>query len=200
MKKTAIIAAFAALAFAAPGFAHTVVYTAGLSGTSEVGPNLSPGGGVTSVTVDFDLLTMRVQAVFAGLVGNTTASHIHCCTAPGSNASVATQSPSFSAFPIGVKSGVFDQTFNMTLESSYSPAFFTANGSNGTQAFNALTAAMNSGLTYLNIHTSSFPGGEIRGNLTAPVPLPAAAWLLITGVGALGMFARRRKGLLARAA
>jgi hypothetical protein len=35
--------------------------------------------------MDFDLLTMRVPVTFADLVGTTTASHIHCCTAtPGS--------------------------------------------------------------------------------------------------------------------
>jgi hypothetical protein len=53
-------------------------------------------------------------------------------------------------------------------------------------------AALLNGETYLNIHTSNFPTGEIRGFL-APVPLPAALPLFATGLGALALLGWRRK-------
>jgi hypothetical protein len=49
--------------------------------------------GDARITLDFDLLTLRVEASFSGLLGNVTAAHIHCCTAPGSNVGVATMTP-----------------------------------------------------------------------------------------------------------
>ena len=48
------------------------------------------------------------------------------------------------------------------------------------------------GMTYFNIHTVNFGGGEIRGQLSA-VPLPAALPLFPTGLGALGLLGWRRK-------
>jgi hypothetical protein len=62
------IAAFGlALGLALPAAAHTIVYTAVLNGSNESPPTGSLGIGSATVTVDFDLLTMRVQAEFSGL-------------------------------------------------------------------------------------------------------------------------------------
>ncbi len=49
---------------------------------------------------------------------------------------------------------------------------------------------------YVNIHTSEFGGGAIRGQLcdpiAAPVPVPAAAWLFGSGLmGLVGVMRRR---------
>lgn len=178
---------------AMPTAAHETQYTAVLNGTSEIPPNASPGLGLATITVDFDLLTMRVDASFSGLLGNTTASHIHCCTlTPGSaNVGVATQLPSFAGFPLGVTAGTYDHLFDMSLASSYNPAFVTANGSVGL-AFDALVAGMETGNAYFNIHTSVFPGGEIR-SLLHPVPEPQTYALLGVGLGIMAWGVRRRR-------
>ena len=53
------------------------------------------------------------------------------------------------------------------------------------RAFRAANVAdLLAGNTYLNLHTATFPAGEIRDQLT-PVPVPAAVWLLGSGLIAL---------------
>ena len=82
MKFSALFAGclFAAAA-AMPATAHETVYTTLLDGSSEAPPNTSAGTGMAKITIDFDLVTMRVEESFSGLQGNVTAAHIHCCTA-----------------------------------------------------------------------------------------------------------------------
>lgn len=196
MKFSALLAGILlSSALALPAAANQIVYRAALTGPSEIPPNASPATGTAFVTVDFDLLTMHVQTSFSGLVGNTTASHIHCCTlVPGSaNVGVATTLPTFTGFPLGVTSGNYDQIFDMSLAASYNPAFITAQGSIGA-AFNALVAGMETGNAYFNIHTTTFPGGEIRGLIT-PVPEPQTYQLLATGLGLLPFVRRRSRSI-----
>lgn len=194
MKLSALFAGclFAAAA-AMPAAAHQTVYTTVLDGPSEAPPNASPGDGMARVTIDFDLVTMRVEESFSGLQGNVTASHIHCCTAiPGAGTiGVATTLPTFTGFPSGVTAGTYDHTFDMSDASSYNPAFVTANGS-VSGAFNALVAGLNGGTAYANIHSNIFPGGEIRGFL-APIPEPETYAMLLAGLAMIGAVARRRR-------
>ena len=193
MKYIASLALATAGLLAAPiAQAHTTLYSAFLSGPAEAPANNSPGTGTVLITLDYDLVTMRVQASFSGLLGNTTASHIHAATVNpfASTAGVATQTPTFTGFPLGVTSGSYDQVFDMTLAASYNTTFITNNGGTVSGAFNALTSAMDNGKAYFNVHTSSFPGGEIRGFLTV-VPEPGTA-SLATLLGA-GIFLRRRR-------
>jgi hypothetical protein len=169
------------------------MYFANLTGPAESPPNASPGTGFAEVDFDIVAHTMRVQVSFSGLLGTTTASHIHSPTAvPGTGtAGVATATPTFTGFPLGVTSGAYDHLFDMTLASSYNPAFITANGGTVAAAEVALAAGLAAGEAYLNIHTVVFPSGEIRGFLTTTVPEPASISLLAIGALAV-MFASRR--------
>ena len=188
--KVAMSLAAATLAFAGAAHAHEVVYTASLDGPSEAPPNASPGIGFSTLTIDLDLLTMRVQADFSGLIGTTSAAHIHGPTMdPGTGtASVMTPVPTFPGFPSGVTSGTYDMTFDLTASSTYNPAFVTSSGGTIGQAMNAMLLALEEGKAYLNIHTSAFPGGEIRGFYQL-VPAPGA--LAMLGMG--GLLATRRR-------
>ena len=194
MKPTTMLPVLMLAALASvPASAHTVQYSAALSGAAEAPPNASAGTGTVLVTVDLDLARMRVETSFGGLSGNTTNSHIHCCTAVAGTgtAGVATPLPTFPGFPAGVTAGTYDNTFDLTLASSYNPAFVTNNGGTVSGAMNALIAGLDAGKAYLNIHTSTFGGGEIRGFPEA-VPVPAALWLMGAAVAGLAGFTRRR--------
>jgi len=188
-----LVAALLACTVALPVAASESVYYADLSGANESPPNASPGTGWAKLTVDFDSTTMRVEASFSGLLGTSTASHIHCCTAsPDSgNVGVATQTPTFVGFPLGVTSGSYDHIFDMTLASSYNAAFIIANGGTVNGAFDALTAGLDANKAYFNLHTSVFGGGEIRGFLH-PVPEPETYALMLLGLAAVGTVARRQ--------
>ena len=119
--------------------------------------------------------TMSVGVNFSGLGSGTTASHIHCCLSfpfqPNNNVMVATTTPTFPGFPLGVTAGNYARTFNLLDPASYNPDFITSafNPSRTVAGANAaLVSGIAAGETYLNIHTTNFPGGEIRGFL-APV-------------------------------
>ena len=187
--KTIRLAAFAAMligmmATASTSRAGIIEYDAVLNGPSESPPNASPGTGFAEVDVDTTANTMRVQVSFSGLLGTTTASHIHSATAVPftGTTGVATTTPTFTGFPLGVTSGTYDHTFDMTLGSSYNPAFITANGGTPASAEAALLPTFNNGTAYLNIHTTVVPGGEIRGFL---IPVPEPSTCVLFGLGAM---------------
>jgi len=199
MRKTfiAALAVAAATLAAGPAFAHTETFTAILSGAAEAPPNASLGTGTATIIFNDHDFTMRVIATFAGLSGNVTAAHIHCCTsvAGASTAGVATVTPTFTGFPSGVKAGTYDRTFDMTAATgSWNNAFVAANGGTRGAAFSALLAGAENGKAYLNIHTTVVGGGEIRGFLhLAPVPEPETYALMLVGLGAIGWAAKRRQ-------
>jgi CHRD domain/PEP-CTERM motif len=188
--------------FAYSAQATTITYAAVLSGLAEIPANGSPGSGAATVIVDTALNTMEVKADFLGLVGITTASHIHCCTVVpgGANVGVATNLPSFTGFPLNVMSGSYDHIFDMTLAASWNPAFVTAQGGIA-NAFLALQAGMASGNAYFNIHTQAYPGGEIRGLLhevpSAAVPEPASLLLAASGLTGAGLRRWRKRRTIA---
>lgn len=179
-----------------PAAATLFAYDVSLSGAAEFPPNGSPATGSGTVIYDDAAHSLSIALTFSGLVGTTVAAHIHAATAiPGTgNAGVATTTPSFLGFPLGVTAGSYATVLDLASAISFNPAYVTASGGTLVLAELTLTDAMASGKSYLNIHTTSAPGGEIRGFLTSSsVPEPTTWAMFLIGFGVSGCALRRAK-------
>jgi formylglycine-generating enzyme required for sulfatase activity len=155
-------------------------FVATLNGSSVRPPNQSQGVGSATITTSASKHTMRIQIDFNGLLGTTLSVGIHApVKAPGITGR-ATQTPTLPQFPMGVQEGNFDQTFDMTQESSYSRGFLAANGGTPASAETVLFDAIKKGEAYVSINTSRFPGGELRGFLNQN-PQPTATPFVVAG-------------------
>lgn len=113
---------------------------------------------------------------FMNLTGNASAGHIHGPTTSGGTASFTQNATIPSGFGLDSKPG-----WNASA---------TSGGFSGTVTFtDAQEIDLLAGKFYVNIHTSTNGGGEIRGNLVQ-VPEPASAVLLTLGAALIA--ARRR--------
>jgi cytochrome oxidase assembly protein ShyY1 len=112
-----------------------------LSGAQEVPPNPSTGLGNFVGTYNDVTNELSFQLMFAGLSSPTTAAHLHAPAPPGVNAPVVI---GFAGFPTGVTSGSYSNTYILT---------------------EAQEAQLLCGQWYVNVHTTTYPGGEIRGQV-----------------------------------
>jgi hypothetical protein len=144
------------------------LFNINLFGIQEVPPNASPGSGSGTAFFDSTGLTLTLNVTFSGLTASTTASHIHT-GAVGVAGPVAVDTSPITT--IGATSGTVSGTVSIA----------------STHVANLLA-----GNTYLNIHTTAYPGGEIRGQLVA-VPEPTSAALVGLGVIVLGYRLRRKR-------
>jgi hypothetical protein len=190
MKRLLCISAFV-LALTSVGFAAPITFTGVLSGANENPTTGSPGTGSALVTYDSATHMLSVDVTFSALEAGTTASHIHCCVLPNGNAAVATTVPTFPGFPLGVTSGSYVHTFDLTSASSFNPAFVASNGGTEAGAEAALAAGLADGMAYLNIHTTTFPNGEVRGFLQA-TPEPTSGMLVILALAGFWVMRRKR--------
>src|SRR5262245_15720689 len=197
-----IVLTAALILLPAAAYASPITLTTVLSGANENPVVISPGTGTATVIVDPTAHTIQINVTFSGLTSNAQAAHIHCCASPPTNAGVATTVPAFPGFPLGGTSG----NYSSAVLSLQDPTTYNQTAVNGFLALNCggstsvvcpqaeatFVAGLLNGQTYLNIHTSMFPGGEIRGQLS-PVPEPSSMVLL--GSGLVGFIVMRRRKL-----
>jgi hypothetical protein len=154
------------------------VATATLLGVNETPPNGSPAMGFIEVDFNAPLNQLHIHETFSGLVAPDAAGHIHVGPEGVAGPIVLPFSPA-SGFPVGVTAGTYDAFLG--------PADLTPAG--GVNTFDDLIAQIEAGNTYANVHSTMFPGGEIRGQLQT-VPEPAS--FTLAALGALGLLVCRR--------
>jgi len=145
------------------------VFQVTLSGAQEVPPVVTAGSGTVSVTLDDVTGAVSVSGQFSGLSSNATLAHIHGPAPAGGNAGVV-----------------------LTLTE-------TGGTSGSVTGSGVLTppqvADLLNGLNYVNIHTATNGGGEIRGQIVNAVPAMSWGWMAALALAAVlvGAFALTRR-------
>lgn len=116
-------------------------FVAALTPTQEVPPTASSGKGTCKIVLNAAETQITISCTFSGLTSNANAGHIHGNAAVGSTAGVLF---GFSGVTAGTSGTVTSQNFGL------SPA---------------QVGDMRRHLLYVNIHTTNFPNGEIRGQI-----------------------------------
>lgn len=141
--------------------------TATLTGANEVPPATTAATGSITYTFDPNTSTSTWTLIWSGLTAPATAAHVHAPAPPGSSTGVQVPFAGIAA----ATSGTF--TGSTTTIVSLTPT--------------ALATALLGGNAYANIHTSTFPGGEIRGWLSCTQASGVPEFPL--GLGALAVAA-----------
>ena len=169
MKKLAVAAA---LMSAVPLFsqAQSGPLRADLAGYEEVPAVATRADGVFEARVANNGQSVDYTLAYAGLQGNVTQSHIHFAQ-KGVNGHIVVWlcGTATNAGPPGTPPCPQSGTVTGTFTSA------NVSGSSGTSAAQQLAAgdlatfidAMQSGIAYVNVHTSLSLGGEIRGQISA---------------------------------
>jgi hypothetical protein len=127
----------AQMAQGAQGMIIGALMAAKLSGAAQVPPNSSSGSGTAAIKLDGDILSWVIT--YSGLTGPVTGAHFHGPAAANANSGVVVPFAGSLGSPI-----------------------------QGSQRLTPTQIAqLRSGLWYVNLHTAAFPGGEIRGQVTA---------------------------------
>ena len=122
---------------AAPAMAATEKFTADLTATAVVPPTASTASGTADVTFDTASKMLTWTVTYKGLTGKPTAAHFHGPAAVDANAG-----------PVVGLTGSLDSPIKGTFTLSDKQA-----------------SELEAGMWYLNVHTSKYADGEIRGQV-----------------------------------
>jgi hypothetical protein len=119
-----------------------------LSGAREVPKNSSHAKGTASFTISRSGKSIRYRLTAHGLHGTPTAAHIHLGSRKVAGAII-----------IGLKL----RPFHLPASGVVTKKSFVAQGN--VKTFRQAIRAIRAGRTYVNIHTTKFPAGEIRAQI-----------------------------------
>ena len=143
-----------------------------LNGAQETpAPVSTPAFGNGTVLLNAERTRITINLSFQGLLAPLTVAHIHN-----------------GAF--GVGGPVLLDILSLITTSEGRRAGTIVNGTLDVTA--AQAAVLLAGNGYFNVHTSTSPGGEIRGQINV-VPEPSTYLLMATGLGGLALIARRQR-------
>ena len=134
-----VVAAILVLLVSSASAKADIGYSATLDGLQEVPANASPASGSALITLNNAMTLLSYSVSYSGLLGSRTAAHFHGPALPGVNA--------------GVVFGI----------AGAGPTSATIVGAWAIDATNL--SRLNAGTLYLNVHSTVYPGGEIRGQV-----------------------------------
>jgi hypothetical protein len=145
---------------------------AGLSGFREVPSISSPASGHFEAVIDRKAGTIAYELSYSGLTGDVQQAHIHVGQrSVNGGVSVFLCQTATSADPTGLapQCPQRGKVTGMAQAANMIAGPIVAQGVEPGQ-FNELLRAIRAGVAYVNVHTSTFPGGEVRGQLRLKEP------------------------------
>lgn len=134
-----------------------VNFSATMNGAAESPPVTTSGTGSFTATLDTSTNVFSYNVTYSGLGSNVTLGHIHgpcnACTTAGAILNFATLAGG--TFVVGATSGTATGTVTLNASTAITA---TVNG-------DSLRKLLLSNQTYVNIHTATNGGGEIRGQI-----------------------------------
>jgi hypothetical protein len=145
------------LFLAAQASAQSVTLTTNLNGGAETPPLNTGAVGTAEVTIDVPNRELVVTLTVFNIATPTTAAHIHI-------------GPKEVAGPVVIDfpASITGRTGDFVLHFRVSEEAFRARPAIGIHTMDDAIQAIAGGNSYVNIHTTQYPGGEIRGQLNRP--------------------------------
>jgi hypothetical protein len=135
-----VLIGVAAVALAAPAFAGTIKFKADMSGGGEAPANSSAGKAHLDATLDTDSNTLNWSVTYAGLTGAPIGAHFH-----GPVAYMGLTAEENAPIQVGT------------------PGNLASPFKGSTKIDDLQKKDLKDGRWYFNIHTPTFPEGEVRG-------------------------------------